>query len=103
MILVNTTFVVSECADTAFLHWAKAEFMPALATQGFEGVYLCRVLADDDPSSRTYALQLRAPSRDAFGKWDTATGRILTDNLLRSVPRESVLSFTTTLGIIASM
>lgn len=75
MYLYNTTFVVTPAIKDKFIAWAKDQYIATALDSGiFYSPILSRVLAEHEPGTVAYALQMRAKSVNEANAWHESAG-----------------------------
>lgn len=99
MIIHNITFCVDRSLADEFLLWLREMYIPAASEAGLPVIALCRVMGSPDPSTESYALQLRAEGLGAVRAWTRGRGRQLGDEAA-SMWADRVLPFPTNLQVL---
>lgn len=100
MIIINTTFHVHHSVEADFLQWLRSEYVvSATGDGGLVRPVLSRVMAETDPGSTGYALQMQAESMEEASGWYDGKASVLR---VRMWDRwgERVLFFTTYLEVV---
>lgn len=101
MILVNTTVVTTASQLPEVTSSIRATYFKAACDAGFTHVTLCRILSHQEPGQASLAVQFQAPSSAIADAWMEVEGRPTLMKLTGSFPPESVLYFTTSMGVLA--
>lgn len=102
MILFNTTFVVTDSANTEFRNWISSVFIPdILSCDSFSDILLTKILSNpqEDEKTQSYALQFKAPSIAHIENWIQTTG-IHKLNAIQAKYGENILYFATPMEIL---
>lgn len=103
MILLNTTFSIDASDADAFRHYIIDEFIPRALKAGMYNMLLTSVRdREAQPAlapSRTFALQFRAPSQQAYDDFATHTLPLLTRYIKRKWAGK-IAMFDTVLDVI---
>ena len=101
MILANITFAVSPDADSTFRVWAKDIFIKNATEKGrFTSPLFCRILAGDDDSATSYAVQMLCGSESEAREWyESGNGAMMLRNLMHKTG-DKVLWFITFMEVV---
>lgn len=95
MLLVNTTYHVAANSETEWTEWVKTTYIPAVTqTAMLVNPTLFRLLVDEEPDTKHYALQFEVADLDTLEAWFESTGKTL-QHSMGQVFKEEVLGFTT--------
>ncbi len=101
MILFNTTFHIHTSIDKDFTQWIRENYIPAAKSAGiFTDIEFVHILIPNDPDAKSYAVQMKAPSKAEAEKWHDNDGSRL-KSILTSRYGERFLFFTTYMEILA--
>lgn len=75
MYLYNTTFVVTPAIKDKFIAWAKDQYIATALESGiFYSPILSRILAEHEPGTVAYALQMRTKNTNEAISWHENAG-----------------------------
>lgn len=98
MLLYNTTFAIEPSIEQEFLQWLHSEFIPSATADGqyFDSPELFRIESRAGDDAISFALHLRASSRDEIETWYADHGSRLLAYLMQHWNGRA-LCFSTTL------
>ena len=101
MVILNTTYWVSDSRREEWLRWIREECIPAmLATGYFVEPQVAKVHAPDDgQGGSSYSVQFRAPDMTVVEAWMSKAG-VETASRLAALFGEEVMGFSTVLELV---
>lgn len=100
MLIVNTTYHVSESVEDAWKEWVRIEYIPIVVAPGIlKQPRLHRLLVENEPGHQSYALQFEVKDLDTLDLWFQNHGSKMQKDLSDRF-QEKVLSFTTLMEVI---
>jgi hypothetical protein len=95
MLIINTTFNVSESCEEEWIQWARSEYIPEVIAPGLlVEPRFCRLLIENEADSQSYAIQFEVKDLDTLDTWFKEYGAKI-QTVLNERFQEKVLSFTT--------
>jgi hypothetical protein len=95
MLLVNTTYQVSESSEMAWHAWVRETYIPLVTQSGMlRNPRFYRLLIEEETGSKSYALQFEVTDFDTLDKWFQLHGQNLQHHM-SDLFQEEVLGFTT--------
>ena len=95
MVLVKTTYQVAAPCESNWTEWLKTTYIPAVTHSGLlVNPKLFRLLVEEEPETKHYALQFAVADLETLEAWFEATGKTL-QHSMGQVFKEEVLGFTT--------
>lgn len=95
MLIVNTTYQVSEQFENEWKNWVLSEYIPEVTSSGMlvnPGFF--RLLIENEANTVSYALQFQTQSFETLEKWFEKFGTELQHGLSKRFD-DKVLGFTT--------
>jgi len=95
MLIVNTTYQVSEDCQQDWINWVKAEYIPEVTKTDLM-VYprFFRLLVETEPGNVSYALQFEVKDLDTLENWFQRYGTEMQTTMSNRF-QEKVMGFTT--------
>lgn len=95
MLIVNTTYHVTEDSQKDWIFWVKNEYIPEVTkTEMLVNPRLFRLLVEDEPGNLGYALQFEVKDLDTLEDWFLRYGSELQTTLSKRF-QDKILGFTT--------
>jgi len=95
MLIVNTTYHVAETCDKAWQTWVKNAYVPEIVKTGLlVRPRFFRLLIEDEPGTKSYALQFEVTDFQTLERWFQQYGVNLQQTMSNQF-HEKVLGFTT--------
>jgi len=95
MLIVNTTYHVSEDSQKDWIKWVKAEYIPEVTkTNLMVRPRFFRLLVEDEPGTVSYALQFEVKDLDTLENWFQRYGTEMQATMSQQF-QEKVMGFTT--------
>lgn len=95
MLIVNTTYHVSEEIQTDWIFWVKNEYIPEVTkTNLMTHARFFRLLIEDEPGNVSYALQFEVKDLDTLENWFQKYGTEMQSTMSNRF-QEKVMGFTT--------
>lgn len=95
MLIVNTTYHVSEDCQKDWIKWVKAEYIPEVTkTNLMVHPRFFRLLVEDEPGTVSYALQFEVKDLDTLENWFQRYGTEMQQTMSNRF-QEKVIGFTT--------
>jgi hypothetical protein len=95
MLIVNTTYQVSETHEEAWKQWVLNEYVPeVIRTNILTNPRFFRLLIENDPETSSYALQFEVEDLETLENWFEAFGKTM-QNTMSNRFNDKILGFTT--------
>ena len=95
MLIVNTTYHVSEDCQKDWIFWVKNEYIPEVTkTNMLVNPRFFRLLVEDEPGTVSYALQFEVENLDTLENWFQRYGTEMQQTMSNRF-QEKVMGFTT--------
>lgn len=95
MLIVNTTYQVSEDCRKDWIKWVKADYIPEVTkTNLLVNPRFYKLLVENEPGNVSYALQFEVKNFDTLENWFQRYGSVLQKTMSDQF-QEKVLGFTT--------
>jgi hypothetical protein len=95
MLIVNTTYQVSESREKAWKKWVKSEYIPEVTKTGMlVNPHFYHLLVEKEPGTESYALQFEVKDFDTLEQWFQKYGTEMQKTMSDQF-QEQVLGFTT--------
>ena len=95
MLILNTTYQVSEESQTDWLLWVKNEYIPEVTkTDMLKSPRFFRLLVENEPGNVSYALQFEVQDVDTLENWFMRYGSEMQSTMSNRF-QEKVMGFTT--------
>ena len=101
MVILNTTYWVSDGRRDEWLRWVREECIPAMLSTGYvvEPQVAKVYMPDDGQGGASYSVQFRAPEMAAVEAWMNGAGAEVGDRLA-ALFGEEVMGFSTVLELV---
>jgi hypothetical protein len=101
MLIVNTTYQVSEDCLTDWLFWVKNEYIPeVIKTELLVKPRLSKLMVEAEPGNVSYALQFEVDTLDVLENWFERYGTEM-QTVMGNRFRDKVMGFTTLMEVVA--
>jgi hypothetical protein len=95
MLIVNTTYNVSENCRKDWLIWIHSDYIPEVIRTGFlVNPRFYRLLIENEPGTESYALQFEVKNQETLDGWFQKYGMNIQETMSHRF-HENVLGFTT--------
>jgi hypothetical protein len=95
MLIVNTTYHVSEDCQNDWIFWVKHEYIPEVTkTDMLVNPRFFRLLVEDEPGNVSYTLQFEVENLDTLENWFMRYGSEMQTTMSNRF-QEKVMGFTT--------
>lgn len=95
MLIVNTTYQISEQYESEWKHWVLNEYAPEVIESGILcNPVLLRLLIENEPGAVSYALQFEVEDLDTLEAWFEQYGKVFQQTLQNRF-EDKVMGFTT--------
>ena len=95
MLIINTTFHVSESCEEEWIKWVHTEYIPEVIAPGMlVEPRFCKLLIENETGNQSYAIQFEVKDFDTLDAWFKEYGEKIQSSLCDRF-QEKVLSFTT--------
>jgi len=100
MLIVNTTYQVSEDRQSDWVKWVKSDYIPEVTkTNMLFNPRLFHLLVENEPGNVSYALQFEVIDLDTLENWFQKYGSEMQTTMSNKF-QEKVLGFTTMLETV---
>lgn len=100
MLIVNTTYQVSEDCQNEWIFWVKHEYIPEVTkTAMLVNPRFFRLLVENEPGNESYALQFEVEDVDTLENWFLRYGTEMQTTMSNRF-QEKVMGFTTMMETI---
>ena len=97
----NTTFIVERKSIVQFTEWARRVFIEAARSSGrFSDITMARILSEIDPTTVSFAIQMKAPDIATHDEWHRDVATLLKDDIAARLGAENILFFSTDMEVI---